>query len=260
MKQASLRLPSRIFLVSWMIACALTLFLAACSGNNDKGGSVPPPPPPPPPDRPLSITAVSPPAQAISAARDTALTITFAEPLDPSTVDSLSVYVFGRWSGVAQGVITLEENDTRVRFTPDKPFMAGEWVTALLSDRVQSAMGKPLRGGYTWNFWTKAEPGSLDLTSVSNLPIRLPGEGRILSYGAYAGDLDGDGFSDLLVPNEAPNDIRVFMNDTQGGYSGGFVTYVIPDGANPSPNDGADFNRDGILDVAVGNRMNEVVS
>ncbi|MGI9305180.1 MAG: FG-GAP repeat domain-containing protein, partial [Gammaproteobacteria bacterium] len=64
----------------------------------------------------------------------------------------------------------------------------------------------------------------------------------------------------LLVPNEAPNDIRVFMNDTQGGYSGGFTTYVIPDGANPSPNDAGDFNRDGILDVAVGNRMNEVVS
>ncbi len=57
---------------------------------------------------------------------------------------------------------------------------------------------------------------SLERTSTIN--VRQPGEGWIQTYGTYAGDLDGDGWSDFIVPNEIAADIRVFMNDQQGSY------------------------------------------
>ena len=89
--------------------------------------------------------------------------------------------------------------------------------------------------------------------------MRKNGEGHVQTYGAYAGDFNGDGFSDLAVPNELANDVRVFLNDGQGDYRDADIL-DIPDGAVPSPNEGADFNRDGIIDFAVGNGGNNLLS
>ena len=102
-------------------------------------------------------------------------------------------------------------------------------------------------------------PGSLDVVQTGKVPVRRSGEGWVQAYGAYAGDLDGDGYSDLAIPNERANDVRIFMNDGRGGY-GDFTILKIPNGAVPSPNEGADFNRDGIIDFAVGNAGNDLVS
>jgi hypothetical protein len=81
----------------------------------------------------------------------------------------------------------------------------------------------------------------------------------VQAYGAFGGDLDGDGFPDLMIPNEISADVRVFMNDGAGGYAA-FDVYPIAGGAVPSTNEGADFNGDGLMDFAVGNAGNERVS
>ena len=55
-----------------------------------------------------------------------------------------------------------------------------------------------------------------------------------------------------MIPNEITNDVRVLFNDGSGTYSG-MTSYVIPNGARPSTNEGADFDGDGWIDLAVGN-------
>ena len=207
----------------------------------------------------LNVVTVSPAANAVSAERETAIVIDFDGAVDPATLDASSAMVFGRWSGVMKGHWLFENDNTRMRFVPQRPFSAGEMVTVSLARHLAAPDGQTLGRGYAWQFWTRPRRASMDLERTDSLAVRQPGEGHIQTYGAYAGDFDGDGYTDFAVPNERADDIRVFMNDGTGGY-GAFSIYPIPEGAVPSTNEGADFNLDGHLDFAVGNSQGNMVT
>ncbi len=185
--------------------------------------------------------------------------IDFDLPLDSTSVTPATVAVFGRWSGPRPGAHTLESGGTRLRFVPVDSFSRGEMVTVNLPHSVRFANGDTLTLGYAWQFMIQPLPGILDLVAIDTLPLRLPGEGHIQSYGAYAGDLNHDGKSDLAIPNEISVDVRVCLNNGTGGYDS-FVVYDLPGGQTPSPNEGGDFNRDGHIDLAVGNAGNDKLS
>ncbi|MFQ5570916.1 MAG: FG-GAP-like repeat-containing protein [Rhodothermales bacterium] len=207
----------------------------------------------------LEVVSVFPAAQSLTAAPDTPVILTFNTTVDPATVDSASVMVFGRWSGVAKGTLAFEADNTQIRFTPERAFSAGETVTVALSRRLMSATGHPMRSGFAAQFWTMPRRASLDLVETDRLAVRRPAEGHVQTYGAYAGDFDGDGYTDFAVPNERANDVRFFMNDGAGSFGPPSI-YPIPGGSEPSTNEGADFNLDGKLDFAVGNRGGDKVS
>jgi len=59
--------------------------------------------------------------------------------------------------------------------------------------------------------------------------MRLPGEGQITCYGAYAGDVNDDEFSDLVVITEDSDDIRVLLHDGSNGYDP-LVVFEVPPG------------------------------
>ena len=205
------------------------------------------------------VSSVFPESQTITAQRSSAIEILFDEPINPASITPKSVFVFGRWSGTASGQLEVAEDNTIVRFLSDKPFMAGEWVTVSLSKNIEGFDDSLMDNGYIWSFWIESAPGTFDYTLIDDISTRESGEGLVRSYGAYAGDLNRDGYSDLMIPNEVANDIRVFLNDGLGGYSD-FATYSIPNGAVPSTNEGADFNLDGWIDFAIGNTGNDLVS
>lgn len=205
------------------------------------------------------VASVSPLPQVLNAVTNTEIVVTFTAAIDPQTIDSTTFMVFGRWSGVLPGVFSFENNDTRVRFTPSRNLFAGEYVTVSLSKGIQDNNGQPMVAGYAWSFWTEVQAGSINIHEISQISVRQPGEGWIQTYGAYAGDLNGDGFSDYTVPNERSNDIRVFLNNGNGGYSN-FTIHSLPNASRPSTNGGADFNGDGVIDFAVGNTANNRVN
>jgi hypothetical protein len=187
----------------------------------------------------------------------TTIEVDFDVPMNVFTFHQQSMRVYGRWSGPARGRFVFPA-PTRVRFIPDEPFFAGEWVTVSLSKDIRRWDGTRLATAYTWNFWIRTNAGSLDLVEVTRIPIRYPGEAQIQSYGAYAGDLDNDGWSDLAIPNELSNDVRVFLN--RNGTYRNFTAWPLVGGSVPSTNEGADFNGDGHIDIAVGNGANNKLS
>ncbi len=203
----------------------------------------------------LGVTNLSPSPQKIDAFANTEIIVDFDAAVSLSTVGNISFRVFGHWSGPASGSFAFENSDTRIRFIPDNPFFAGELITVYLSSNITGKVDGFLTGGYSFSFWIKTAPGTMDLSLTQVIPIRLNGESQIQSYGSYGGDLNGDGWSDLAIPNEISNDIRVFMNDMTGNYTS-FAITPIPGGSSPSTNDGGDFNNDGIIDYAVGNGGN----
>ena len=206
-----------------------------------------------------TVTEVLPLPESISEPRDADIQVVFDQAIIGESVTPETVYVFGRWSGPAKGQFILENDRTTLRFVSEKPFMAGELVTVVLSKEIKNVQGDPMSSGFAWTFWIKTMPASLNLEEIDRLSTRRSRETFIRSYGAYAGDLNGDGYSDLMIPNEESDDIRIFLNSGTGGYSN-FSTYTIPLGDTPSTNEGADFNRDGIIDFAVGNTGNNLVS
>ncbi len=211
-----------------------------------------------PPNVP-AVVSVSPRPHSISAEINTPIVVTFDSAIDPQSVDSSTVKIFGRWSGCASGQYQMENNNSQVRFTPSRSFSSGELIRVSVSREIRSQAGELMNNGYAWNFWVEAAEGTLELQETARISVRRRQESRVQTYGAYAGDLNRDGYTDLALPNERSNDVRVFLNDGTGGYSG-FIIYDIPNGAAPSTNEGVDLNGDGITDFAVGNSQSDSVS
>jgi hypothetical protein len=177
--------------------------------------------------------------------------IQFDHPLDPASVTAASVRVFGRWSGPAAGTFALNDNNQRIVFTPAQPFFFGEMITVCANKQLRSSQGQPLERGYFWqyNIWTA--PGSLQQNQVEIIELRLPDESWIQTYGAYAGDLNNDGHSDITTVNEHSDDLRILLNDGAGQFPADNINPIPMGTSSASPNEGADFNNDGEIDLVV---------
>ena len=105
------------------------------------------------------VISTTPATQTTAAVAGADIVIDFDEPLSPATVSSATFRVFGRWSGPAFGTTTLENGDTRIRYTPAEPFFTGEWVSVMLSGGVQFAGGDSLASGFVLQFWIASGPG-----------------------------------------------------------------------------------------------------
>ncbi|RMG64408.1 MAG: hypothetical protein D6715_09745 [Calditrichaeota bacterium] len=208
---------------------------------------------------PPRVVQVSPAANAIQADWTSPLLIQFDQPLDPASISSRSVRVFGRWSGPHALQLALADSQKSLLIQHTRPFFAGELITVFLSRSIRSQTGDSLGHGFAYQFWSRSLPGSMDLIKIGQRSVRRPGEGPIQTYGVYAGDLDGDGDSDIAAPNEISHDVRVFLNPGNGAYDS-LTVFPLPGGARPSTNEGADFDDDGHVDLAVGNSAGNLVS
>ena len=207
----------------------------------------------------LAVSSVSPPPQSVNFLPTLEITINFNSAVDIASFNDTTFQIWGRWSGVHKGTVGWFNDTTSIHFTPDENFFYGEQVTVSLSKGIKDTQENYLQTGFAWNFWTRTLSASMNLMRTSTINVRQPGEGWIQTYGTYAGDLDNDGWSDFIVPNEIPADIRVFMNDQQGEYEN-FTVFSINGGARPSTNEGFDYNLDGLMDFTVGNSINNKVS
>lgn len=211
----------------------------------------------------LSVVTVDPPANALTAAPSTGITVTFDRAIDPATlVARRSFWAFGRWSGAVDGRFVLGAGGQSVTLIPDFPLAAGENVMVILANSLAGADGAPLRAaGYSYQFWVATAPATLELVEVARMSTRTVPEITSQAYGGFATDLNGDRYADLTIVNEDTDDLRVFLN--LGDDSGLFTPFEQPTTASgnvPSPSETGDFNADGNADVAVANTVGGSVS
>jgi hypothetical protein len=199
----------------------------------------------------LRIIAVQP-AALSAVGRLASITVDFDRPVAPLSIHRSSFRAFGRGSGAVSGEFTFANGDRTVTLTPGRPFSAGETVLVNLCRDVMGADGTFLRSaGFAWQFGIRTSPASREFEEIDVLHNRTTPDARTRIYGAMASDLNGDGFLDLTTVNEVSADLRVFLSRADG--SGNFLDDLppVPIGPEASPNEPADFDNDGNVDVCV---------
>ena len=209
----------------------------------------------------LAVVSVTPGANSL-APRATTIEVDFDRPLNPSTVNTQSFWAFGRWSGKATGTLDLLNGDTTVRLTPAEAFTAGDLVTVYLSHDLRAADGTFLRAaGYSFQFMTRADPAPMHWRHIDTMTTRTTPSVGTRAYGGLGADLNNDGWMDLTIVHEDSADLRVFLNRADGsGLYFPFIQPTFPVNDRASPNETADFNRDGNTDVCVANIDTNTVS
>jgi len=200
----------------------------------------------------FGVIPVNPARNAAWASTSTSIQLDFNAPVDGATLGPTTVRVYGRWSGPVPGSISVNGSGLSMTFKPARPFFPGEMVSVCLTDAIASLLGETLVGGHVSYFWVGSAAGAPQFNLAQTIPIRMPGEGLVQSYGLFAGDLDGDGSPDFAVPNEVAHDVRVLMNSGCAEFTLPEIN-ALPFGSKPSSNEGQDFNDDGSVDFAVAN-------
>jgi len=203
----------------------------------------------PPRGQALLVVETTPAAVSVAPVMAT-IAIDFDRPVAPDTIDGGSFRVFGRQSGAARGSYALSNGGRRVTFVPDHPFSAGEVVWVNLSHSIRGLDRAQLRtAGYAFRFEVEVQPSGSSFTHYATLSNRSGGPTHI--DGVNATDLDHDGYLDLTTVNEVSDDLRVFLNLADG--TGNYAAFLdpVPTGAEPSPNEPADFDNDGDTDLCV---------
>jgi hypothetical protein len=199
----------------------------------------------------MTVAFSSPPRNANNVAPSTAVAITFDRPVDRATVTPANLHLFGRMVGPLGGTYSFADGDRTVIITPARTPLTGEVVVTTISRNVRGTDGVPVRaGGYTQQFTIRALPSTGDYTQIASFSNRDQTGAQTRIYGTNACDLNKDGWADLCTVNEVSSDLRVFLNRADGsGLAGPMLTPYVPMPYESSPNDIADFDGDGNIDV-----------
>lgn len=210
----------------------------------------------------FSVVSFSPARHALATPTTTPISVTFDAAIEASTIPA-SIRVWGSRSGVIQGAFSLADGGATVVFTPTSPFGGGEVVTVGISHDLEASDGSPFRAaGYAWQFWTKAAPATMQFTDGQVIDLTGPVKGESpRPYGGSATDFDADGWVDMAIVCEDSSDVRILLNSADG--SGHFLPYLVPTtpaAGTPSPNETADYNGDGLVDIATSNTSGSNIS
>jgi hypothetical protein len=198
----------------------------------------------------FAVSSTQPGINANNVARTAPIVVNFDRPVNPSTFVAGAFHAFARTMGPVAGSLSFSNNDTTVTLTPASAFLAGDVITLYMSHDLRAADGAFLRqAGYTVMFTIAAAPSAGRFCHRTTFTDRLTPLGFTNIYGGLAGDLNRDGAPDLTIVNEYSGDLRTYLNDGTGSFLPMLTPASIPIGS--SPNEPADFNGDGFIDVVL---------
>jgi len=212
----------------------------------------------------LGVVSVSPTINASNVAPNAQVVIEFDRAVNPATLPPSAAHfrIFGSVTGPIAGTVALENGNQRLRFTPTSLFQAGEIVHVELDHFVQAQDTTFLRaGGWTWSFRVSAVPALRVFQQIASMTVRTIPSVSSRVYGGGLADFDRDGWVDIAGVCEDSSDVRMFLNQATGtGLFDTFLPTTFPTGAAPSPNEHADLNGDGFLDMVTANTGGSNVS
>ena len=188
------------------------------------------------------IRDVYPKPHTTNIAENTILRIDFKQSINPAHYSTQSIRVYGRNAGRIFGRTRFNNDSTRLAFTPNKPFLAGEHVTAILSPVDNHQKEVKQRTGFVWEFDIRSYESELDfiqkrfsinskVTSVSSIDVQDDGQAEFIFSG------NGEGQPHIKI-GTLENDKLELGNPVN-----------VPDPVRPIRS--GDINGDGISDAVL---------
>jgi len=176
----------------------------------------------------------------------TTVSITYDEPMDPTTVTSRTFAVHGMFSGLVTATHAVANGGYTLIVTPSHPFFPGELVYTIATTQTTNLTGTHPLSSTLWQFNAEAPEG---WGRFDETPLNV-GTGSDETRSVAWADWDGDGDLDLAVGNGGAQN-AVYLNNGDGSF-GAAVNFGSGSDATLSLAWG-DFDADGDLDLAVGN-------
>jgi O-glycosyl hydrolase len=152
----------RIRAAWWLVAAALVI--SGCGGGSGGGGTTctsncnttsPP-----------SVSAVTPTNTSTGIAITSAVTATFSEPMNASTITGSTFTLVPQGGSAVAATVSYNASGNVATLTPTASLVNGTMYTATITTGVMSSSGSALASSYTWTFTTVALPAPT-VTSVT---------------------------------------------------------------------------------------------
>ncbi|OON68000.1 hypothetical protein B0919_15145 [Hymenobacter sp. CRA2] len=158
--------------------------------------------------QPTAITSVTPAANANSVARNSAVTIVFAQAIEPATANRVRMFS-AQVRGARPYLATI--NNRTLSLPPAQPFVAGEQISVVVPATVQTTSGNAV-GKRVYQF-TAATGG----TGQGEFAAGGSWTGGPSAQSVQLGDLDNDGDLDMLAGRYGAVD--VWLNNGRGQFT-----------------------------------------
>lgn len=179
------------------------------------------------------------------------ITVTFDTGMDPTTIDASTIFVNGSMSGPHAATISYDGPSRTAVIDPATDFLAGEPVSIVMSPEIKTTDGMWLSTGYDWMFTTSVNSGTGVFGSATDYATPSG------PLGVCSGDLNGEGFPDLVSANASAGNLSVRLAIGDGTF-GTSNLYAV--GSGPRSVTACDLNGDGYLDLAVANSLASTIS
>jgi uncharacterized repeat protein (TIGR01451 family) len=188
--------------------------------------------------------ALHPPRNAVTATLTTTVSVTYDDPIDPSTVTSHTFAVHGMQSGLVTATHTVVEGNT-ILVTPTRPFHQGELVYAIATTHTLNITGTGPISATQWQF----NAGAIHDRCVGGFSEVHPGSLTHLANGDAAwGDYDNDGDLDILLTGWNGSTAVAEIYENRGsGFSEAYLGSLTD--VYWSSVDWGDYDNDGDLDI-----------
>jgi hypothetical protein len=189
----------------------------------------------------MLVESVSPASGAFNVTASSDIEIEFNEAVLADSVNARTFIVTGSFSGPIDGAYS--SNLTTATFNPTNDFLPGEVISVTLTtDILSDAYDEPLDAPYSFSF--TAATAVLDPIAYS-LANYATGSGP---HEIATGDLNNDGFLDLVSVNQAANTLSVNLSNGDGTFAAAatLATNSFPQGIRLGDMDG-----DGDLDIVL---------
>jgi hypothetical protein len=193
------------------------------------------------------VVSTTPELNAVDVTKNSSISITFDIDMESSTIDTNTLLVTGDLTGTYSGEVSYDSGNRKATFDPDSNFTYGEVIAVSLTTGVRSAKGAQLKNGYVFSFVVESGNGYCEFDDSSGTAFSIGTGPRSVT----AGDLNRDGFCDLVTSNANDSTISLLLNNRDTTFTESIFFAVI---ANPFGLAAADFNRDSYLDLAVTNQ------